>query len=141
MKSLKLIIFILFTTLSVWGQGIQQAGTYPVYQTDTYTEWQLSNPGGYGVASFYWKTTRSQSKNYYGQYNFDIWFYSNSYYRTGGLASTYVWGIYVNSDGKYTNRTPSWILFRDVSTNQVINFSSFNPNPIIILSWQGLSIF
>lgn len=109
-------------------------------QTSTYIDWKLSNDGCYGCASFYWKVTRSYDYNT-NRYLFYIYFYSNSYYENTIWASTYLTGVYINVDNFYINKQPIWLLFKDVYTNQLTSFYSYNANPTIKITWTGMSIY
>lgn len=122
-------------SFAVNAQNKQQA----IYQTVTYTDWQLSNKGCYGCPSFYWKTSRSSTK-INGYWKYDLWFSSNSYYQNGILSSTYVNGITLNVDG-YLVTSNIWLIFKDTYTNQLLSFYSVNYQPIIYLSWEGVRIY
>lgn len=147
MKKL-LTLILLFLSVNMYAQdnvpsnfssNIQK--TIQIPSTVVYTNWQLSNQGCYGCASFYWKINRTYIPEY-KSYQYDIWFLSNSFYQNGTLASTYVWGIIVNVDGLNLRNEPAWLLFKDTSySNQVTSFTTSNSSAKIILSWQGLKIY
>jgi hypothetical protein len=109
-----------------------------VTNTQVYTDWQLSNNGGWGIPSFYWKVNRTLLPT--GYYQFDIFFQSNSYRVDGTYAHTYLTGVYVKSDGYFVRNEPSWVLFKEPYSNQLLNFISLNPTPIINITWQSMII-
>lgn len=135
MKKLLLsIIIVLFSLLPVQSQNANA-----VSNATQFTDWQLSNDGCWGCASFYWKITRTFQDD--GSYRFDIWFCSNSFYQNGTKASTYVQGIYINVDGYYIRNESTWVLFKEVYSNQLTSFLTKNPYPKINMTWTGLSIY
>jgi hypothetical protein len=133
---MKRILLILMMVLS-FGASAQTKASYP---TLVYSDWQLSNDGGYGIPSFYWKVTRSTRPNTLGQYKYDVLFFSNSFYNNGEAASTYVWGIKMNVDG-YNVCNNVWLIFKDTYSNNLVSFYSYSLNPNIIITWEGLSVY
>ena len=129
-----LLILLMFFSLSASAQ------TKSTYSTINYSDWQLSNEGGYGVPSFYWKVTRSIRTNTLGQYKYDVFFFSNSFYNNGIEASTYVWGLSMNADG-YNVCNGVWLVFKEAYSNNLVSFYSYNTQPNIIITWEGLSIY
>ena len=105
-----------------------------------YIDWKLTNDGCYGCPSFYWSVNKTYVSSM-GQYRFDIWFYSNSYYATGGWASTYVQGMYFNVDGYYLYKEPSWLLFKEKFNSTLTSFYTTNPNPVIKMTWESMSVY
>lgn len=81
------------------------------FATVQHLAWQLSSPSCYGCISFYWGVTRSQRRDTYGNYWFDIWFYSNSYNRYGYRATINLSGVYVYVNNKRWHKEPAWISF------------------------------
>lgn len=112
-----------------------------------FQDWQLSNAGGYGVASFYWKITKLQVND--STWKFTTFFYSNSYRLPTATAktpkelwaSTYVSGIYMMVDGYYLMKETTWLLFKDQYSNQLTTFTTKNPYPKIQLVWSKCSIY
>ena len=105
-----------------------------------YTNWQLSNDGCYGCASFYWKVTRSSQMDINNQFRYDIWFYSNSVWPNGEQASTYVSDINLYVNGYKISYVP-WILFKESYSNPLLSFYTSSYNPLILLTWGGKKIF
>ena len=138
-----LLLILLFISLSAFGQSYSKnamnAANVQQSTTDTYIDWRLSNQGGWGIPSFYWKIVRTFTG--IGNYQFDVYFCTNSFRLTGDKASTYLWGIFVNVDGSYVTQTPHWILFKEVYYDSLSSFTTSNPNPKIYISWQGMSIY
>src|SRR3990170_3036340 len=119
MKTVLLALMLVSTLAMGQKAGYQyqnQVEYTQINNTQTYYEWQLSNAGCYGCASFYWKVGRTPIAG--GNWQFDLWFYSNSFYANGTWGSTYVNGIMVNVDGYYLRKDPVWILFKDKYANQ-----------------------
>jgi hypothetical protein len=109
---------------------------------DVYIDWQLSNQGCYGCASFYYKVVRRNLGLAFGnRYQFDIYFYSNSYLTNAVRTSTYVYGLMVTADGFPVNKEPVWMLFKEPYSNQLLNFTTTNPYPRIFITWTGVSLF
>lgn len=138
MKNILLALFMLVTSFS-FGQSnqmVEYTQQQPV--TQVYVDWQLSNQGCLGCASFYWKVNRTPLAN---GWQFDIWWYSNSFYENGVRASTYVSGILVNVDGYLLRKDPVWILFKDQYSNQLTSFVSMNSNPKIYITWGAITIY
>ena len=102
-------------------QAVQQT------QSFDYVPWQLSNQGCFGCPSFYWKVTKTFLG---GDYRYDLWFSSNSFYPNGVLSSTYVSGIRLYSDGVVRSES-SWFLFKEPANNPLLTFVSGNSQPQI----------
>jgi len=145
MKKLLLILLTLTFPLLLWGQNYsnqykgQQQYQDQVYDVEQYSEWKLSNPGGYNIPSFYWCITRSIYK-FNGQYIFDVWFYSNSYvldyYGNSVWTYTYVNNIYVIVNGQYINKEPVWVTFQNKFTYDGLKFYSINKFPRVRLMFD-----
>lgn len=138
MKRLIGALFVLMSLTFAQAQTYEQ--TSQTQTTVIYTDWRLSNDGCYGCASFYWKVNKTYIPTYQ-TYQYDVCFYSNSFYANGVWASTYVWGLLVNVDGYYIHKEPSWLLFKEAMSNQVTSFYSVNANPNIVLTWQGIKLY
>ena len=143
MKKLFSIFTLCLISLLCTGQKIENSyfnvQSYKAQEEPiSYLDWQLSNDGCWGCASFYYSVTRSYT---YSGYKFDIWFYSNSTYSNGNRASTYINGIYVYVNGIRFNDEPIWLLFRDDYTNSLTSFVTQNPNPIIIMTWENIQVY
>jgi hypothetical protein len=137
-----LLMFVMYTSTEAQVQTKTYYKNSNNYQpgVGTYIDWQLTNQGCYGCASFYWMVNRSfiPSMN---QYRFDMWFYSNSYYTNGVWASTYVQGLYFNVDGYFLYKDPSWLLFREKYSSTYTSFYTSNATPVIKISWSSMSVY
>lgn len=109
-------------------------------QPTLYIDWKLTNQGCWGCASFYWSVNRQYIPSM-GQYKFDIWFYSNSFYANGQWASTYVQGLYFFVDGYNLYKDPAWLLFKDKYTTTFTSFYTSNPTPVVKITWSSMSIY
>jgi hypothetical protein len=105
-----------------------------------YINWQLSDNGCYGCASFYWSVTMFPEPDDYGYYYFFTWFYSNSFHENGEWSSTYVWGVTLLVDGYKINNEPAWLTFKEEFCPQLFWFKSKNRRPDIRLVWGGKKI-
>lgn len=148
MKKLFLCVLLLLSFLKTEAQIPQQYNQYNNAQfrqdqsssTVVYIPWRITNEGCYGCPSFYWSVNETYVPSV-GQYKFDIWFYSNSYYATGGWASTYVQGLYFKIDGYYLYQEPSWLLFKDKYTSSLTTFYTTNPAPTVNITWTSMKVY
>ena len=124
MKKIILLLVLIFCSMFGYSQTASP---------NDYIPWQLSNQGCYGCASFYWKVTKTGTQ-------YDVWFTSNSFYQNGVYASTYLWGIKLFVDNVQINQ-PMWLLFKECYTNKLLTFSSANPQPTVILMWEGIKVY
>lgn len=136
-----LIFFVLFMLAFSNVSEAQSAyyGKVQAEQTEVYLPWRLTNDGCFGCASFYWLVNRTYLPT--GNYKFEIWFYSNSYYTNGVWASTYVQGLYFNVDGYNLYNDPSWLLFKDKYTSGLSTFYTVNPYPVIKMTWSSMRVY
>ncbi len=141
MKRLLIAFMLLFSFLNVDAQTYKtQSLYYEQSQPTVYINWQLTNQGCYGCASFYWMVNKTYVPET-AQYRFDIWFYSNSFYANGGWASTYLQGLYFNVDGYYLYNDPSWLLFREKFSSTLTSFYTVNPAPVIKMTWASMRVY
>lgn len=133
MKKILIALFLLFS-LATQAQSSGQSNSA------TYIDWQLSNQGCNGCASFYWEVGRTIQPSEDGYYTFDVWFYSNSSYSDGTWAPTYLYGVSLFVDGYLFNSTPVWAVFKNYYTPSTLRFKTTNPNPLIQLTWAGLKV-
>lgn len=104
-----------------------------------YTDWIKSNEGCYGCSSFYFKIYRSQY-SYEGHYYYYVYFYSNSFYRNGVWANTFLDGINIHVDkvqgyGQWSRH----LLFKD---NTYGGYAiSTNPKAYINIYYDSKSIY
>jgi hypothetical protein len=108
--------------------------------TVVYIPWRLTNDGCFGCASFWWLVNQTYIPSQ-GQYRYDIWFSSNSYYANGVLASTYVQGLYFNIDGYNLYQEPSWLLFKEKFNSTLTSFYSSNPTPVVHMTWSSMKVY
>lgn len=138
-KIIRNTLIILFTLFSV--NSFSQSNYYNKggnNNTVRYIDWQLSNDGCWGCASFYWSVQRTWVGS---TYQYDIWFSSNSTYPNGQSCSTYLSGIYVYVNGRLLNKEPAWIMFKDSYSNAATSFTIIDPNPVILLTWEDATIY
>ena len=132
MKTLILFFLLLIPFISK-----SQESTQGVSGEEVYSNWSLSNTGGFGISSFYWRITRIEESE--GVYKYSIWFYSNNVYPNGLQASTYVSGLSVYVNGSMI-KTNIWVLFKTQYTNPLLDFES-GPDPVVVITWLSNKIY
>ena len=132
MKTLILFFLLLIPFISK-----SQESTQGVSGEEVYSDWKLSNQGGFGISSFYWRITRIEESE--GVYKYSIWFYSNNVYPNGLQASTYVSGLSVYVNGSMI-KTNIWVLFKTQYTNPLLDFES-GPDPVVVITWLSNKIY
>ena len=146
MKNIFLFIVFLFIFSICIGQSVPQKqyskkSNYQENKTEfiDYTNWELSNEGCWGCASFYWKVIKTKTpinEDYY----YYIYFYSNSFQTNGIWTSTYLWNIYLTVDKYKMNTEPVWITFRESFTPSMLWFKTKSSSPHIYFTWGGKKI-
>ena len=128
---------LLLSILLILGLSFFSPTQSTAQQTITYSNWQLSNDGCWGCASFYWSIVRTAYPDSYGYYYYYTYFYSNSFYINGEWASTYVSDIYLYVDDNLFNSTPVYITFKEQYSPSLLWFKTKNSNASIYLKWGG----
>jgi hypothetical protein len=124
MKRLLLILFLLISNISLSQSEYNFNGT-------NYGSFQLSGTAYCGFGNAYCTVTRSVSPNQYGNYIYQIYFASNSYFIDCNVARTYISNIEViywdNAWYYPTNFYKFWVTVGPTS----LAYTLYHPNPAL----------
>jgi hypothetical protein len=124
MKRLLLILFLLISTIVLSQSEFNFNGT-------NYSSFQLSGQAFCGYGNVYCTVTRSTTTNQYGNYCYQIYFASNSYFSNCSVARTYIPNIEVIywDNGWYypMNFYKFWLTVGQTS----LAYTLFHPNPAL----------
>ena len=144
-RLLIIVTLFLLLPLSVFGQ--QSNKTSATFKRDIGYEnitqdWTI--PAGLSVgapntASFYWMITRSKYPVSGINYQYKIYFYSNSRYANNQWAGTYMDNVYLIVDNVYIAQG-TWVMFKDVYTHPFYHFYSPSLAPYVTLGWGNIRI-
>ena len=119
------ILFFLFSLL-----GFSQTNFY--FSPSQYNTWQVSDDAQCGVGNIYCIVVKSYYRNSYGNYEYYIYFASNSYFYNCSFVRTYVPDININyldgRSGKYQqplNFFPFWVTIGETS----LVYTLYHPSP------------
>jgi hypothetical protein len=142
MKKIFILILLFIISINAFSQSFIKQNEYkPEKEKNVnFSDWKLSNEGCFGCASFYWKVMKNPIPDKDGFYYYYIYFYSNSFYKSGDYASTFVFGVNLNIDGSFLLKLPIFISFKEEHSPQLLWFKTKNPNPSIILKWTGVKV-
>jgi hypothetical protein len=120
------------------------------YDVVVYKDWMHSGSGYFTIYDTYyvyndfdWAITRSVEK-FNGYYIFDIWFFSQSYIKTGEkieYISTNIRDIYVYANKVQVSRcvNPVGITFFDAESAYTLRFYHKNAYPGIFMKWGNMA--
>lgn len=143
MKTFRIILLLLFFLFSCFQLKAQVMQTH-VDKTGYLYDWKLSNRPCNGCGSFYISVTRTVSPDAKGLYWFYIYFWNNSFYSNGGVASTYIRDIEVYGINKEGERILILKPFYLIIFPKTENFDGYNlgarlfstnPQQIFSITW------
>lgn len=146
----KILLSFLLLLVFYFPSKLQAQTTIHIDRTGYKYDWALSNEARYGQGSFYLKVERTIFPNEKGYYFFYVYFYSNSFYLNGQLASTYITDVnmYMISPMGYKQQItkPFYVLVPPKSNafNGVYKGAylySTDPKQIIEITWESISAY
>lgn len=145
MKKIIFIILIFLSTNFCYSQE-----QIHVDKTGYSYDWKLSNKACNGCASFYVQICRTKSYAKNGYYTYYVYFYSNSFYANGHIASTYIIdiNIFIVDASGYRQKIlgPFWVLAppkSDYSDGVYLGATLYSKDPyqIINVTWGQFSVY
>lgn len=147
MKKLLIILIVLFSFFSFESKAQTQVH---VDRTGYVYDWKLSNQACYGCGSFYVSVERTTYADEKGLYWFYVYFWNNSYYGNGNIASTYVTNINVYGvdvkRGKYLITGPFYFVVLPKTNsfdgyNLAATIYSYDPYQVLNITWGQVTAY
>jgi len=126
---------LFFTFLFLINFLISVAQTNYYFNTKEYGTWKVSGQAICGLGNAYCTVIKSETTNEYGNYIYQVYFSTNSYFNNCQVSRTYIpyiYVYYVDNLGKYVlplNYFPFWITVGQTT----LVYTLFHPNPYLKL--------
>lgn len=126
MKNIILTFVFLISSLVAFSQS-----TF-IIAPNEYGSFKVSSQAQCGLGSVYCMVTRSNTTNEYGNYIYQVWFATNSYFPNCQASRTYIPDISIwYFDGKYWNMPYNYFSFWMTVGQTSLGYTLFHPNPYL----------
>lgn len=140
MKKIILIIFFFFISFITKAQNPNQfylTDEQKYYNEVVYIRWTPQYPVVNCMPSFYWSVTRSRYANNWGQFEYKMYFRTNSTCN-GFPRAVQINGILLYVNGQIMNlQTKYWIRFLEIYQPPTLSFMA-PLNPVINYTWDNV---